>query len=211
MNDLHADDEDLPPTMHELEMRRQDAETRRNYRRELLRIRRDNAKRGHAEPVQGTTLYVQLDGSVSRRRRAGIGFERGQQVAVEVVSATDEEVKAIQATGKNVVNVYGAEQILEDNALHVYAQPMADIGIEALKQSHASLEEELRVTRAERDDLQAKIRDARMTAKDPGDGRPGRLAAAAKVAQTSAPASAAAPTTASAEHSEFGAPAPDKK
>lgn len=206
MNEREMDLDDLPPTLYEIEQRRFDLETRRNHKRERIRIRRDNDKKGHAEPVPGTTLYVQLDGSVTKRNRSGIRFERGQQVSVTVIDADDAETKAQQETGKLVVNVYGAERILEDSALHVYAQPTVEHDVEALKTRNSALEEELRVTRADRDELHKTIRDARMGAKDAGDGKPARLQAAA--AARAAAAQTSAPTT---EHSEFGAPAPDKK
>lgn len=201
---------DLPPTPFELEQERHAITTQQNELRERLRLREANEAKGHAEPKPGDKLHVQLDGSVTRRGRAGIRFERGARVELEVIDGTEEDVAAKQRAGAAVVSVLGAERIFEDTALHVFSAPMSPDEVEDLRAAKAAVEEELRVTRAERDELTAKVRAARMSAPDSPDGRPTRLAAAAKVkaeAQTSAPATApASPAAAGAEHSEFGAP-----
>lgn len=201
-------EEDLPPTMYEIEQQRHAIVTAQNERRERLRLRRANQAKGHDEPTHGTVLHVQLDGSVSKRNRAGIRFERGQRVAVNVLDVPDEEIAARQAQGQAVVNVYGAERILEDTSLHVFEAPATEEDVDALKRHASDLQHQLDTERARSAELQAMVRQARMSAKDLGDGKPSRLNAAREVkAQASATS-----TPAPGEHSEFGAGDPaDKK
>lgn len=208
---------DLPPTPFELEQERHAITTKQNEVRERLRLRQANKAKGHDEPKPGDVLHVQLDGSVSRRGRAGIRFERGARVELKVIEGTEEEVAAEQRAGKAVISVLGAERIFEDSALHVFSTPMSADEVADLRAANLALEEELRETKAERDELSAKMRQARMSAPESPDGRPTRLAAAREV-KAKAEASAAATTTQTpaaanppGEHSEFGAPAPGNK
>lgn len=174
--------ENLPPTPFELEQQRHTMTLAQNELRERLRLRQANQAKGFPEPKPGDVLYVQLDGSVSRRTRAGIRFEKGVQIEVKIVD--DARVAELRASGRIVASVAGAERIIEDSSLHVYRQSMSADDIDALRRKHAAVEEELKATRSERDALQAALRTARMEAKDAGDGKPSRLAAAAKVRAT---------------------------
>jgi hypothetical protein len=189
--------DDLPPTPFEIEERRHQIISAQNALRERRRLRANNQANGHDEPQPGMTLHIQLDGSVNRRGRAGLRFEKGQRMSVTVVDASDDEVAAMQRSGKAVVNIYGAERLLEDTALHVYPTAMTEEDIGDLKAKNAALEEELRVSNEERSKLREAMRAARMAAEDKGDGRPVRMqaakAAAAAVASTSAAAPGAKP------------------
>lgn len=206
MND-RFDDQDLPPTFFEIEQRRHDEVNKQNARRERMRLRRDNAAAGHDEPKHGDVLHVQLDGGVTvKRNRAGIRFERGQRHQIKVVDRPDSEVAAMQRSGASVVTIEGAERILEDSSLHVFNSPADMDTLSELQSVKSQLEEELRVTRAENAELAAAMRAARQSAKDPGDGSPARLqaAAAAKVAAAGKPKPAA-------PESEFGTSGPETK
>jgi hypothetical protein len=183
-----TDLDDLPPTLHEQEVARNRVVIRANERRERARVRAANAKRGFSEPTPGDTLFVQLDGSITRRTRSGVRFERYTRIEVQVVEGTEEEVKAKQvakvASGGVVdfVSVLGAEYIIEDMALHVYESPAATADVQELERRKAAVEEELKVSRAENARLQEalrKERKARQSAVDTGTGAPNRLQAAA--------------------------------
>lgn len=206
MNTYENNDYGLTPTLYEQEQQRNAIIIKENDRRERIRIRRDNAARGFDQPKPGDKLHVQLDGSAGvRRTRAGIKFERGVRVTVEVVDMSEEDVRDAQAgrlspaelaklpdestrewaarvrvQERNVVSVYGAEQILEDSALHIYQHaPAADEeALEALRARNLQLEEEIRASHADRAELARLRREARMNAPDTNDGRPTRLRAA---------------------------------
>lgn len=170
---------ELPPTPFELEQRRHQITLAQNDERERRRLRKANQANGHDEPTPGTVLHVQLDGSVTRRNRAGIRFERNTRVPVLVVEGDEFEIAARRGRGEMVVSVQGAEQIYADTALHVFGQASSDADVDTLRSQKDTLEEELRVMRSENDALNARIKAARLAAPESTDGRPTRLRAAA--------------------------------
>jgi len=97
----------------------------------------------------------------------------------------------------------------------LFSAPMSDDEIDDLRTKNDRLASELDAMRAENLELQARMRQARMSAPDSPDGRPTRLPAAAEVrasrptakAEASAPGVTASPPAqgAATEHSEFGA------
>jgi hypothetical protein len=184
--------DDLPPTPFELEERRHAVIRDQNERRARRDLRARNQKKGHDEPRPGTSLFIQLDGSLYRRGRAGLRFEKGQRSEVKILDKSDEEIREMQRSGAMVVNPYGAELLLDDSALHVFPQALTDIELEDLKASHAQVEEELRLSREENARLRSEVRAARMAAEPSTDGRPTRLPAAAKAAAAAAASNAAA-------------------
>jgi hypothetical protein len=188
--------DDLEPTPFELEERRHAIVTAKNERRERRRLRDHNQANGHDEPQPGTSLFIQVDGSLHRRGRAGLRFEKNQRVEVKIVDASDEDVRDMQRAGKMVVNPYGAERLLEDTSLHVFPQAMSDVEVGDLKAANLQLEEELRLSREELVRVRQQVRDARMSVEPSGDGRPVRLQAAAKAQAAAATAEAGKPAKA---------------
>lgn len=197
--------EDLPPTPFEIEQARHARVTQDNNLRERYRVRRANQARGFDEPTIGRTYHIQLDGSVTRRTRSGMRFERNRRVELTVVSDEDFAAAKARSPEAPVVTVLGAEYIIEDSALHVYETPLSDVDVDELKRSHAALEEEVRLTREDNTRLRAQLaeRAARMSAPESSDGRPARLPAARAV--RAAAEAAAAPTAPAPTHGDFGA------
>jgi hypothetical protein len=173
--------EDLPPTLFEQAAERDRIITESNERRERIRLRRANKQAGYKEPAPGDTLHVQLDNTVTKRTRGGIRFERGHRRTIKVVEETGDALLELQRSGHDVTDVYGAERILEDAALHVYSTATVDRDADELAARNAQLEEELRLERAEHESLKKRLREARQAAPASSDGAPTRLQAAAKV------------------------------
>lgn len=209
---------DLPPTAYDLQRQRDRVVLAEDAERERLRLRADNHDRGHEEPKPGDRFYVQLDGSILRRRRSGVEFVRNTRIGLVVVEGPEDEVRKMQMANKTidglgVVGVLGMEYIFEDHALHVFEVPLDEANVKALRDSHELLEKRLAEANAELEALRTEKRNARMNAVDNGDGRPSRLPAQrsvkpAQAPQASAPTPAVSPTTAQpdhAEHNEFGA------
>jgi hypothetical protein len=199
MQETYTGLEDLPPTPFEVDTERHRIVTEQNARRERIRLRKANAKKGFAEPKVGEVLHIQLDGTITRRTRGGVRFERGQRIPVTVVDMDPDRLRQAQMSGQSVTDIAGAERIIEDTMLHVYRSAGGSADQSATEAKLAAVEEELRITRA---DL-ARAREARMEAIDKGDGSPARLAAARKVAAAAGKPPAAAGAT-EVDH-EFGA------
>lgn len=181
--DLDDDDlADLPPTQFELDRLRDERTISANERRERRRLRMANRRAGHSEPRPGDVMFVSIaDRNLARRTRAGVRFERGARVEVKILDRTDDEIRALQLAGAAVVNVYGAERILEDEALAVRSNPgTADMDMARLRQANQDLEAE---NQLQREELK-RLREARQSAVDTGDGRPNRLQAARAAAAT---------------------------
>lgn len=170
--------EELPPTPYEQMQERDRITIGQNERRERIRLRRENQKAGHSEPKPGDVIHVQLDNTVRNRTRAGLRFERSIRRTVRVVDAEGAELEAMQKNGADVVDVLGAERILEDQALHVYKTAAEDLDLADLQAKNAALEEENRLMRAEHEALKRKVREARQGAAPSETGAPNRLAAA---------------------------------
>lgn len=66
------------------------------------------------EHPPGGKLYVTAVSSIPVRTRAGIGFPNTARVEVEIIDATDDEVRGLQLQGHAVVNPVGAKAIIED-------------------------------------------------------------------------------------------------
>jgi len=175
---------DLPPTQYELDRLRDERTIAANERRERRRLRIANRKAGHSEPRPGDVMHVSIaDRNLTRRTRAGVKFERGQRVEVKILDRTDEEIVELQRAGATVVNVYGAERILEDEALAVRSSPSAaDMDVDKLRRAVTDLETE---NQLQREELK-RLREARQSAADAGDGRPSRLIAARGAAKSEA-------------------------
>lgn len=214
--------DDLEPTEYEKQEHRHRLVTADNERRVRVMRARSN-RRNHSEipaPKVGTTYYVSLARGLIRRNRAGVKFEAGVRVEVKVVDGDEAELRQKNHAGATpaLVTINGAEEIIEDDALTIYPRPeLADEDVtNALLEArarNAALEQELKTTRAEA----AQLREARMNAKDEGDGKPARLmaqaqareaAAAGKPAQSTAAAPAGKPKLAADE--DF-AGTPEKK
>jgi len=128
-----------------------------------------NRARGLPAPVVGSKLFVSCVRGIPRRGRAGLRFDPSARREVEVVDLEPPELAARQATGASVVDVDGAERILEDESLIVYkVQAQGEDGDKA------------QLT-AENAELRAQLAAARRNAPaDPGDGSSARLKAAQK-------------------------------
>lgn len=193
---------ELPPTLHEQQMMRDREVMSLNAERERRRLYEANRAAGHPTPRVGDKLHVQLDSSVSRRGRAGIRFERGKRITLEIVDVdengcvqglpirTDRDGHPLpnlngtplaqlqRDMGLLIISVEGAEAIYEDSALHksTYADSSSFEDMTALAQRNAQLEEELQLARVEN----KKLREARQAAGESKQGEPARLQAAAK-------------------------------
>lgn len=143
-----------------------------NERKERARVAAENRARGFPEPQPGDRLYVTSGRGIRQRARAGILFVEAEPTEVVVVGELDE-----RPTGVKSVTVSGAELILNDPALNVRARNAADADLVALRRQVADRDAELATLKAEHARV---LREARMSAKDPGDGSPARLRAAQK-------------------------------
>jgi hypothetical protein len=199
------DGEALPPTFFEVQQQRNEKEMALNDRRERRRLFESNRKAGHPEPKVGDRMWISVNSTLTpRRTRAGIMFEKGARVQVEVVDMSDADLAALRAEARAtskpnppIVTRYGAEQILADDALNVHKHDAAVLGDnEKLRAANAQIEEELR---AAREELRA-LRAARMSAPESPTGAPARLQAAA-AAKAGKPAPTAPPSDV---HGDFG-------
>lgn len=176
--------EDLPPTPAEQMEVTNRLVTAENDKRTRLRRARDNRAKGHEAPRPGTRMFISLDRAIEARRRAGHRFERGQRATILIVDATDEEIAKAQERGvfpegvDGVVNVDGAERILEDDALMVHQSAHGLEDIDALRREKDALAAELARAREEN----ATLRQARMAAPPSKQGEPSRLIAAREAA-----------------------------
>jgi len=155
------------------EMHRQISE--KNEQKARIRLAEANRAAGKAAPRPGDVLYVTPARGIKSRGRAGLRFTESERTKV-VVAGEGFQPKP----GEVTTTVDGAEQILGDDSLVVFQTAQA-AGDEA--QLRAQLDQrdaDLEAARTEIDRLRA---EARRNAKDPGDGSPGRLKAAAEVAK----------------------------
>lgn len=131
-----------------------------------------NRAAGLPEPKPGDRLYVQLQVGITQRSRAGVVFQANRRTVVEVVEADSPPEDRRPESGVDAcVTPAQAEEILEDTALSVGARSGGEVDGAKLRAQVERLE-------AENQKLRTKIRDARMNAKDSGDGKPVRLQAA---------------------------------
>lgn len=194
-----SDDEVLPPTDFEIQQARHAKLTSQNERRERIRLAAANRKAGISEPRVGDRMWVSVNATLTpRRTRAGVMFEKGVRQVVEVVDTAEAELadrrvaaRAAGAPNPAEVTVYGAEQILADEALNVHKHDSAVLADnDKLRESNIQLEEENRLLREEA----KRLRAARMAAPESSTGAPTRLqaAAATKASGKATPAAAAA-------------------
>lgn len=178
----------LPMTPFEIEQLRHQIVSDINAKRERFRLRAANQAKGFDEPKVGQTYHVQLDGSISRRQRGGLRFERGARVEVKVVSDADFEKIKANAPDAPVVTVHGAERIIEDTAFHVFDRPMEE-DAERLRQHNAQLVAELEAAREDAAELRRamEVMKARRAAPESPEGKPTKLAAQAAVRSDAAP------------------------
>jgi hypothetical protein len=173
MNDLSSYTM-VPPQMDAdalAEMHRQI--TRRNDEKSRAKLAADNRAAGKAEPRPGDVLYVTPARGIKFRGRAGLRFTDAERTKVVVL-----EEDATAKPGEVGVSVDGAEQILGDDSLVVFQTAAAAGDALALRAQLDARESELEAARSEIARLRA---EARRGAKDPGDGTPARLRAAAAV------------------------------
>jgi len=131
-----------------------------------------NRKAQLPEPKPGDRLYVQLQVGIAQRSRAGVVFQARKRTVVEVVEADAPPDGRCPGVGVDAcVTPAQAEEILEDTALSVGARSGGEV-------DGAKLRDENERLMAENNEMRAKLREARMNAKDSGDGKPARLAAA---------------------------------
>jgi hypothetical protein len=203
MSDFTTGDDDLPETLFEREERRHRMVRAENARRDrVMRARRNRAAK-RPEPKAGDKLFVAAGLGLKSRGRAGIRFPGGFGVAsaeVDVVDATDEELAGIRALkpGSLIVNLDGAEQILEDGALVVHSQPH-----QAAAPTEASAERDRldAENKALREELQ-RLRNARRDAADSPTAAPTRLRAGQAAKSSASDGSVGA--AALGESGEFG-------
>ena len=165
------------PTPEEQQAKTEEARAR-NVLHQVAKRADRNRKAGLPEPKVGDRLYVQLQIGIAQRSRAGVVFRANKRTVVEVV-----EDPAEHKVGDGVdayVNPDQAEEILEDTALTVGARSGGEVDGAKLREQNDALTLEV-------EKLRAQIRDARMGAKDNGDGKPARLNAA-RAARGGAPA-----------------------
>lgn len=177
-------------TDHDKEQARHNAIRELNVTRDRARRAVKNRNQGHAQPKPGDVLHVSLARGLDRRTRAGIIFMKGPSQEVKIVDASDDRIVELRARGQAVVNVHGAEELLEDSGPHgalvVRAAAFSEEDVTQQAAVILDLERQNRELRAqleqERAELQKK-REARRAAVDTGDGKPVRLAAARQAVQ----------------------------
>ena len=150
-----------------------------NEAKERAKVAATNRAAGHADPKAGDRLYVSCKG-MKRRSRAGCTFSDETRTLVTIV-ADDEEVGPVlegdKPTGAYRVHAAGAELILADNALSVNAQNAQEADASDLRKQLVAMDAEIERLKA---DHARALREARMSAKDAGDGSPSRLIAQRK-------------------------------
>lgn len=144
-----------------------------NETRERVRVARLNREKGYAEPKPGDRLYVSSGRGIKVRSRAGVSFNELERTEVYVYAEGDDPPPGVKA-----VTVHGAELILADAALNVTGRSATDAEAADLRRQLADRDSENARLKAENARL---LREARMGAKDAGDGSPQRLMAARRV------------------------------
>lgn len=143
--------------------------------KEQTRLAAKNRAAGLDKPEPGDRLYVTSARGIPQRSRAGCLFKDSERTEVLVV----EDGGAVGPTPAGFsITAASAEMILDDNALTVTSKGATDFDASELRKQLASRDAE--IDRLKADHARA-LREARMGAKDPGDGSPGRLMAARKV------------------------------
>lgn len=195
----------LEPTVYDQEQARNAAIIADNDRRERYHlIKRVKKIPGFKEPKPGDTLYVMMaNRQATRRNRAGLRFEGAQgRRPIRVVELTDDQVQEKQRAGADVVNVWGALKLWEDDALVVFHEAASVREAAELESQLSAAQEESANLRKELTSLRAAKRDARQKATDSPTGAPSRLQAAGAVKGSEAAEEALAKDT---EIAQFGA------
>lgn len=162
------------PTSEEVEAMH--AEVREgNARKERARVAAANRAAGFPVPQPGDRLFVTSGRGLKLRARAGIAFNDLTPVEVLVIGELDDP-----PAGVRCVTVSGAEAILNDSALNVRGRNSTDAEVHGLRRELADRDAEIERLRAENARV---LREARMGAKDAGDGSPARLTAARKASK----------------------------
>lgn len=143
-----------------------------NEVKERIRVAAENRAAGKRRPEPGDHLFVEAARGLpaKRRARAGIVFFEGRRRDLLVVGEDD-------TVGQDQIRVHQAEIILSDPDLVVGSQGASENEASGLRAELARKETELAQLRA---DNARYVRDARLAAKDDGQGGPARLRAAAK-------------------------------
>lgn len=165
-----------------------EAERVANEAKERARQAAENRAAGIEEPKPGTRLFVTTARGIARRSRAGCTFHSEGKELVLVVDEHHPVGRIKDDAGKELggwwVNAYGAETILADTGLNVTSQGATEADASDLRKQLAAKDAELAALKAEHHRV---LRDARMGAKDTGDGSPARLLAARKARMGAGP------------------------
>jgi len=143
-----------------------------NEVKERARVARENRAKGYTEPKPGDRLYVSSGRGIRQRTRAGILFTDLERTEVHVYDELEERPQGVRS-----VTVHGAELILADPSLNVMGRSATDAEAADLRRQVADRDSEIVRLKAENARI---LREARMSAKDVGDGSPSRLLAARK-------------------------------
>lgn len=143
-----------------------------NEVKERARVAAENRAAGKRRPEPGDHLFVEAARGLpaKRRARAGIVFFEGRRRDLLVVSDDD-------TVGQDQIQVHQAEVILSDPDLVVGSHGASETEAAGLRADLAKKEAENAQLRAE---LSRHVREARMAARDDGQGGPVRLRAAQK-------------------------------
>lgn len=143
-----------------------------NEAKERARVARENRAKGFSEPKPGDRLYVSSGRGIRMRSRAGISFNEMERTEVHVYAEGDDPPAGVKS-----VTTHGAELILADLSLNVMGRNATDAEAADLRRQLADRDSENARLKAENARL---LREARMGAKDAGDGSPQRLLAQRK-------------------------------
>jgi len=166
---------------------------------ELERIAQANRDANKPAPEVGHVLHVTTARGIKRRARSGLQYEDKLRRAVEVVDASDAEVARMQASGRSVTNVAGAERILFDDALIVHHQGHSGDNAELMRRAEAAesakaaAEAREADARAELEKYKARLAELERTAgrgAQPDGMAPTRLQARAQARAAAGPAPA---------------------
>ena len=151
-----------------------------NEAKERARLAAANRLAGHPEPKPGDRMYVSPARGLKMRSRARCHFTDAARSTVVVVADTDPTGPILDGdkpTGNYTVHADGAELILADDALTVTYKDADAFDAAESRRQIASRDQEIERLKAENARI---LREARMGAKDSGDGAPSRLAAQRK-------------------------------
>jgi hypothetical protein len=149
--------------------------------KERARLAAQNRLTGHAKPEPGDRLYVTTARGIPQRSRAGCLFKETARTEICVAGDGDTVGPVLdekgQPTGAYIVSMHSAEMIIADTGLNVTALGHEAFDASEMRKTIAAKDAEIDRLRSENARI---LREARQSAKDPGDGSPGRLAAARK-------------------------------